>query len=810
MRRAFETSRDRVVGIPLAITFLLALQLSAEKADKRSDGIPPSLALSLSSTANILTLPPLGPDELDGLEDSQNRVAWSGISRPISTDLLEQYLTNADGGWTLTSLGPVWRLHLTSSYANAIRIRFQDMVLGNGRLWLRTEQDRVLGPYTDRGPYGDGEFWSPLVRGDTVEIEYQPHSAHNKSGRPYLPFRISEVGHLWHFPRSLDNEFASVQTKHGTTRKPGWSPSALRAARIPSYWVPVTGARTGGGILAPGRPTGFRLTALANSSVYLGDGSYKFDVRDSVDSVEIAIRTSAPAAAVELFVNHGKDNEVVGGHVVSDYRVEGSISETLVLISRSSDPPLQTGQYFVSLGLHGGIEDVEGTIMVSPRSIDNNCYQDVACRTQADEQLDNYVSAVALISFVDDQTKRHAYCSGALVNDKVAESRIPYFLTAAHCVNSESEARSVETHWFYQNRNCSGASSRDLDARYSQSFGATLLAVEEGSVIQGGTINPRGPGDMAMLKLLESPPPEVWYLGWQTGSSATAVGTNVIGIHHAESKTKQISFGEVESRLNHMLYVAWGNGLTLAGASGSPMLNEDGQILGILSGGRDDHEGCFDQGSPTLYSSFTSFYPKIRQYLEPQAMAPNDSNDVILGGPLVPNTPSRFRLAPTSSGSLQNGELSYFVDIPSDATILTLTLVSDNPEIDVDLYVRYSEDPSVSQYDWKSIGASGNEEIVISVDSNTPLRAGRYYVSLLLYESTRSYVGGTLTADVILGRSLEVTNPADIQFLTIPPGLFLMGSATSDADPNEIPVTQVHISRAFEIGKYEITQGQWH
>ena len=710
----------------------------------------------------------------------------------------------------MTSLGPVWRLHLASRYANAIRIRFQDMVLANGRLWIRTEQDRVIGPYTRRGPYGDGEFWSPLIRGDSVEIEYQPHLRPKTTGRLYLPFRVSEVGHIWHLPKSLDKEFASAKGKGDTIREPTPGPSAFRAAKVPSPWVPVESAGAGGGPLALGRPNGFRLATHARSTVYLGDGSYKFDVRDGVESVEVALRTNTPAVAAELFVSYGRDNEVVGGHVVSDYRVEGSTGEQVIVISRSSDPPLQTGTYFLSIGLHGGVEGVEGTIMVSPRAIGDNCYQDAACRTQADEEIDNYASGVALISFVDGQTKRHAYCSGALVNDKVPDNRIPYFLTAAHCVNSESEARSVEVHWFYQNRNCSGESSRDLDPRYSHSFGAHLLAVEEGSLTRDGTINPTGSGDMAILRLLESPPPEVWFLGWQTGSSATAVGTNVVGIHHAESKTKQISFGEIESRLNHMLYVAWGNGLTLAGASGSPLLNEDGQILGVLSGGRDDHEGCFDQGSPTLYSNLTSFYPKIRRYLAPDAMAPNGGNNVVLGGRLVLGVPSRFRLAPTSSGSLQNGGHSYFVDVPSHATSLTLTLASDDPEIDIDLYVRYQSDPSILQYDWKSIGTSGNEEIVIGVGSNISLQAGRYFVSLLLYDSPESYVGGTLTAAYTISRSVESINPADIQFAPISPGLFVMGSATSDAYRNEIPVTQVHISRPFEIGQFEITQGQWH
>ncbi len=41
----------------------------------------------------------------------------------------------------------------------------------------------------------------------------------------------------------------------------------------------------------------------------------------------------------------------------------------------------------------------------------------------------------------------------------------------------------------------------------------------------------------------------------------------------------------------------------------------------------------------------------------------------------------------------------------------------------------------------------------------------------------------------------------------IPPGEFSMGAA--DGNPDEGPVHRVRISRAFEIGKFEVTQAQW-
>jgi Uncharacterized conserved protein len=45
-------------------------------------------------------------------------------------------------------------------------------------------------------------------------------------------------------------------------------------------------------------------------------------------------------------------------------------------------------------------------------------------------------------------------------------------------------------------------------------------------------------------------------------------------------------------------------------------------------------------------------------------------------------------------------------------------------------------------------------------------------------------------------------------FARIPAGEFLMGSAAGNAD--EQPVHRVTISKAFEMGKFEVTQAQWN
>jgi formylglycine-generating enzyme required for sulfatase activity len=55
------------------------------------------------------------------------------------------------------------------------------------------------------------------------------------------------------------------------------------------------------------------------------------------------------------------------------------------------------------------------------------------------------------------------------------------------------------------------------------------------------------------------------------------------------------------------------------------------------------------------------------------------------------------------------------------------------------------------------------------------------------------------------------TNSIGMEFVTIPAGKFMMGcsSGSQDCRDDEKPQHEVTISRSFELGKYEVTQGEW-
>jgi formylglycine-generating enzyme required for sulfatase activity len=51
----------------------------------------------------------------------------------------------------------------------------------------------------------------------------------------------------------------------------------------------------------------------------------------------------------------------------------------------------------------------------------------------------------------------------------------------------------------------------------------------------------------------------------------------------------------------------------------------------------------------------------------------------------------------------------------------------------------------------------------------------------------------------------------NIEMLLIPPGEFVMGKSRGDkhADPDELPAHEVKLTKAFYLGRYEVTQQQW-
>jgi formylglycine-generating enzyme required for sulfatase activity len=71
---------------------------------------------------------------------------------------------------------------------------------------------------------------------------------------------------------------------------------------------------------------------------------------------------------------------------------------------------------------------------------------------------------------------------------------------------------------------------------------------------------------------------------------------------------------------------------------------------------------------------------------------------------------------------------------------------------------------------------------------------------------------GFLVAFTAAAQSQNTSKPAPIEFVKIAPGEFMMGcvgSGDKDCLEDEVPTHKVRLTKAFELGKYEVTQAQW-
>jgi hypothetical protein len=563
-------------------------------------------------------LSPLEDAEIAAARSSSPRdMAFAGLHRDVPADLFrEARLERLDDGRQL------WRVSLRSPGAGGMRVHFAGFDVGAGRVWVHDgsgEEAEIHGPYTARGPFDDGDFWSDIVSSERIVIEYQPAAAIGPADDP--PFQIREISHL----------------------------------------------------------TGEALPRFADS------------------------KSTARAAA--------------------------------------------------------------------------SCNLDVTCHPEWEE------TAKAVAHIVYEADRRTFVCSGTLLNTR-NESRIPYFLTAQHCIANDAVARTVNAFWFYQTSRCNGAPPdrrnvpRTLGARYLAGL-------------------PVPAGDATLLQL-NSVPDGVNFSGWDPSPLDT--GLAVVGIHHPDGDYKRISFGQsvrpvpFSGRdLDTFVGAFWnGGGLTEGGSSGSGLFKESLVLVGMLSHGpKADSPAAYCALLPFAdnYGRFSTFYPVIRDFLEGRTTSAPPSTSFPAGGALVSGQARSISLPAVTSARLVNGANGFTINVPSGATRLEITLRTSTPNADLDLYARFGQDVALDDgrviADFRSESDSGNEQIVIT---GSNLRSGTWFIALGIF-TPGIEIQTTLTATVTAGGTAP------------PPST---GQALSSGVPRNISFPAVANPTLF-TGEYSLT-----
>jgi PKD repeat protein len=213
-------------------------------------------------------------------------------------------------------------------------------------------------------------------------------------------------------------------------------------------------------------------------------------------------------------------------------------------------------------------------------------------------------------------------CSGTIVNN-TARNYDPLFLSAHHCFEGMTTAQLNQTIYYF-NYEWPGCEKLNTDPACPTLVGAQML-VDVG--IQGGS-------DGALLRL-NNPIPEsygVYFNGWDRRNIAATSG---VGIHHPGGDVKKIStytttatsaswqsqegIGASNAHWNiRFSATTSGFSVTQGGSSGSPMFNQNGLVVGSLTGG---NSSCSYQNGQNLYGKLWYHWDqgtqKMKQYLDP-------------------------------------------------------------------------------------------------------------------------------------------------------------------------------------------------
>lgn len=287
-----------------------------------------------------------------------------------------------------------------------------------------------------------------------------------------------------------------------------------------------------------------------------------------------------------------------------------SIEEVVLSIPRIShlfSLPLDTRSLMQQIGESQGC------------NLDSVCYSSI---------WENESRATAKMVFTKDGVSY--ICTGTLLMDTDTSTNIPYFLSANHCISTQTVASSLQTYWFYRSSNCnSGIPSSSIRTMTS---GATLLYQSPNT-------------DTSFMRLNSNPPSGVVYALWY--QYLLPPGFNVASIHHPNGDLQKISFGTIigynhcvgqadgsascnpaSSDSANNLAVSWGYGMTEGGSSGSGLWftytpNGNRYLIGTLFAGGGS---CWNN---TAYSNYARFDIAYNAALSKWLFPPKPASRVI-------------------------------------------------------------------------------------------------------------------------------------------------------------------------------------
>ncbi len=235
-----------------------------------------------------------------------------------------------------------------------------------------------------------------------------------------------------------------------------------------------------------------------------------------------------------------------------------------------------------------------------------SCVENAGCTSSS--VVADATKAIGHMQYVDGQ---YLYvCSGGLIAN---DSGLPYFLTANHCISTDSVASTLETYFFYEIACGDACPEQWSKPNTAHTLGASVASTNE-------------TGDYTLLELAEPAPSGTIMLGWNATAIANDNGTMLYRISHPMGAPQAYSTHQIEDSygscggswpIPDWIYSQDVTGATEGGSSGSPVLNGSGQIVGQLSGacGTNLNDTCDEINNRTVDGAFAGYYDEIATLL---------------------------------------------------------------------------------------------------------------------------------------------------------------------------------------------------
>ncbi|KAB8154189.1 T9SS type A sorting domain-containing protein [Kordia sp. TARA_039_SRF] len=299
------------------------------------------------------------------------------------------------------------------------------------------------------------------------------------------------------------------------------------------------------------------------------------------------------------------------------------------------EPKKVKGQGKLNIGnvIHGyrtlTVKNVNGT----PKALNDSgpCNVDVNCDISAFDSTAHDIKEDVKKSVAMIVVGGSGACTGALVNNTNNDGT-PYFLTANHCLGGSVAGWAFRFNW------ASDESVADC-ATNAPSINSSFIQTASGSILRAFSSQ----SDMALVEITDAAfftnnSADLVWAGWNRSTSA--VPSLNVGVHHPsgdiqkvcvdlQGATRQTTNFNGNPNTQVWRIADWDLGVTEPGSSGSPLFDQDGLIIGKLSGGSAACAGTNDNGGFDIYGRFgvswdfgTTNATQLKFWLDPAGTNP--------------------------------------------------------------------------------------------------------------------------------------------------------------------------------------------